>query len=255
MADRVEGAQVVARVAAVLRSVAAAPDGCSTSQTATATGLTRPTTHRLLTSLLAEGYLDRDRVSGRWFLGPELYLMGTVAAHRYDVTGKARGIVTELAEITGESAFFSARRGLETICLLRVDGSFPIRSFVLYEGARFPLGVASAGLVILAHLRDAEAENYLAGHDLVPRWGAQHAADELRRRITLTRRQGYAVNPGLVVEGSFGMGAAVLSTAGQPDWALSLTGVEARFPAARRRELGRLLLDRAHALSLLLNGR
>ena len=51
---------------------------------------------------------------------------------------------------TGESAFYSARRGNETVCLLREDGSFPIRSHVLHEGIRFPLGVASAGQVILA---------------------------------------------------------------------------------------------------------
>src|SRR4051794_28191617 len=152
MPERIEGAQVVRRVGAVLRAVAAAPGGSSTSQIAVATELARPTVHRLLSSLQAEGDLDRDTASGLWFLGPELYLMGSVAAQRYDVTGRARHIVTELAESTSESAFFSACRGDETICLLRVDGSFPIRSFVLYEGVRFPLGVASAGLVILSYL-------------------------------------------------------------------------------------------------------
>ena len=255
VAERVEGAQVVGRVAAVLRVVARAPDGSTTSQVAVAAGLTRPTTHRLLTSLLSEGCLDRDRETGRWYLGPEMYLMGIVAAQRYDVTAKARAIVADLAEQTGESAFFSARRGNETICLLRIDGSFPIRSFVLYEGARFPLGVASAGLVILAHLPHTEAETYLRHVDLADRWGPQYTAETLRERIERTRQTGYAVNPGLVVEGSFGMGAAVMSAAGRPEWALSLTGVESRFPPQRQAELGQLLLKRAHTLTNVLSGR
>ena len=57
-----------------------------------------------------------------------------------------------LAVRTEESAFLSVRRGDETVCLIREDGAFPIRSFVLSEGVRFPLGVASAGLAILAAL-------------------------------------------------------------------------------------------------------
>ena len=85
-------------------------------------------------------------------VGPETYLFGLAVAARYDVTEIARPTVQRLARLTGESAFFSVRRGDETVCLIREDGSFPIRSHVLYEGIRFPLGVASAGLAVLAFL-------------------------------------------------------------------------------------------------------
>jgi len=51
------------------------------------------------------------------------------------------------------------------------------------------------------------------------------------------------------------MGAAVFDAAGQPAWALSLTGIEARFSAERRPELGRLLLDHAHRLTQALGRR
>jgi len=71
----------------------------------------------------------------------------------------------------------------------------------------------------------------------------------VRERIAQTTRDGYAVNPGLLVEGSWGMGAAVFDRTGAPAWALSLTGIETRFREDRRRELGRLLLDAAHAVT------
>jgi len=246
----VQGAQVVRRIGSVLRVVAAAaPDGCSTSHVAAAAELSRPTTHRLLTSPQSEGYLDRDNSTGQWFLGPEMYLMGAVAASRYDVTRYAQEFVETLAEDTGESAFFSARRQSETICLIRVDGSFPIRSFVLDVGVRFPLGVASAGLAILAHLPKPDVDEYLSRSDLTQRWGSTHQRAELHARIEQTRQRGYAVNPGLIVEGSFGMGAAVFSAVGRPEWALSITGIESRFSRDRQPELGRLLLKAAHGLS------
>jgi DNA-binding IclR family transcriptional regulator len=250
-----DGAQLVGRVAAVLRAVSSAmPSGAGTTAVADATGLARPTAHRILSSLAADGFVDRDPEGSRWYLGPELYLMGAIAAERYDITDIARDSLRALAAETGESAFLSARRGDESVCLLREEGSFPIRSFVLYEGIRFPLGVASAGLAMLAFLPEEQIERYLVTSDLVPRWGEAHAATAVRQRIAETRERGYAVNPGLIVEGSWGMGAAVFDRSGQPAWALSLTGVESRFGPDRRPELGRLLLEHAHRISRRLAG-
>lgn len=246
---------VVGRVGAVLRAVSARePDGTTTSAAARAAGLARPTAHRLLTSLLAEGLVDRDP-DGRWLLGPELYLLGTAAARRYDVTALAQPAVRRLSDATGESAFFSVRRGEETVCLLREDGSFPIRSHVLHEGIRFPLGVASAGLAVLAYLPDAEVDAFLARADLVATYGPAHAADAVRARVDETRAAGYAVNPGLLVEGSWGMGAAVFDPDERPIGALSLTGIEQRFGPGRRAELGVLLLREAHRLTQALRPR
>ena len=249
------GAQVVGRMATVLRAVSTAmPRGISTAEIARATGLARPTVHRLLAALTAEGFCDHDNREGLWMLGPEMYLMGTVAAERYDITDIARPHVAALADATGESAFLSVRRGEETVCLLRADGAFPIRSFVLYEGKRFPLGVASAGLAILSFLPEKAIERYLESQDLAEGHGSEHGQGSLRQRVAETRERGWAENPGLIVEGSWGMGAAVFDAAGQPAWALSLTGIESRFTPERRPELGRLLLHHAHELSKQLRG-
>lgn len=249
MADPVRGAQVVSRVSRILKVVSEHPGGASSSAVASATGLTRPTAHRLLASLAAEGFLDHDAKQARWHLGPELFLLGSLAAERYDIAALARESVRILAHETGESAFLSVRRGFETVCLLREEGSFPVRSFVLTEGVRFPLGVASAGLAILAFSTDQEVDDYLARADLVERWGAAHAPGPVRERIRETRERGYAVNPALILEGSWGMGAAVFDAAGNPAWALSLTGIESRFRPERQAFLGGLLLEQAHELS------
>lgn len=250
MSGHLQTSQVVARVGALLRAVGAAESaGASTTQLGQAAGLARPTAHRLLVSLAAEGLIDRDSKTGGWALGPELYLLGVGAAARYDITDQARDIVARLARETGESAFLSARRGDETVCLLSEEGSFPVRSHVLHVGIRFPLGVASAGLAILSHLSTQDVKDYFGRAQLESSWGADHSEVSIRARIEVTRENGYAVNPALIVEGSWGMGAAVFDGEGRPAWALSLTGVETRFKLERRPELGRLLLDRAHQLS------
>lgn len=247
----VPGAQAIARAATLLRLVTGAgDDGSTVADLARSADLTRPTTHRLLTALRHEGLVDQDERTGRWMPGPELYLMGTVAASRYDITTIARDIVRSLAVRTEESAFLSVRRGDETVCLLREDGAFPIRSFVLSEGVRFPLGVASAGLAILAFLPPHDVDAYLDRHpELGERYGSAHGEARLRARLRETTERGFALNPGLIVEGSFGLGAAVFTKSGHPQWALSLTGVEFRFTPDRVPELGRTLLAHAHQLS------
>jgi len=251
----VQGAQVVSRVAALLRIIGRKPEGCPLAELVEESGLTRPTVHRLLTSLAAEGLLDQDPQAGHWVLGPEILLMGSVASARFPLEETARPSLRRLAEETGESAFFSIRRGTETVCLLREEGSFPVRSFVLHEGVRFPLGVASAGTAIMAFLPPAEQDELLAGWAAhAGHFAAGHTEALVRANLEATRQAGYSVNPGLVLEGSWGMGAAVFDRRGRPAWALSLTGIELRFRADRREYLGRLLMDEAHRISVQLQG-
>jgi DNA-binding IclR family transcriptional regulator len=241
---------MIGRIYQSLRTVGShEPEGATTTTVAREAGLPRHTVHRLLVSLQRVGLTERLPGTDRWVLGPELYLLGTTAAQRYDITDIAVPVVRQLALATDESAFFSVRRGDETMCLIREDGAFPIRSHVLYEGARFPLGIVSAGMVILAHLPDREIDDYLDRVDPGAEFGPKHSVTEIRRHIAKTRTTGYAVNPGLVVEGSWGIAAAVFDHSGTPQWALTLTGVEHRFSAERVPQLGALLLREAHSLS------
>jgi len=241
---------VVDKVGLLLRTLASTePGGVPTSAAARAAGLNRSTTHRLLESLRDQGLVDRIDETGRWILGPETYLMGVAAASRYDATALAARHVQALAKQTEESAFFSVRRGNETVCLLGEEGSFPLRSHVLHEGIRFPLGVASAGLAVLAYLPDADRDRYLTSVDLTATYGSAHASRELAHRVELTRARGYALNPGLLVEGSWGMAVPVFGADDSPVGALTITGVERRFDEARRPELGRSLRRAAHELT------
>lgn len=241
---------VIGRAGLVLRAVASKePEGTTTTLVAEVAGLPRPTVHRLLTALAEEGLVERDDATADWHLGPECFLLGAAAAARYDVSPAARAAVRRLAGETGESAFFSVRRGGETVCLIREDGSFPVRSHVLHEGIRFPLGVASAGMAILAFLPDRERDAYIRAASLVDDFGSAHDVDGLLEQVRATRTRGFAVNPGLIVEGSWGLGAAVFDAYGAPRWALSLTGIEARLAPPRQDQLGQRLMREAHLLA------
>ena len=80
-------------------------------------------------------------------------------------------------------------------------------------------------------------------------WAYGYRSQRIRELLADVRREGFAVNPGLIVEGSWGMAAAVFDATGTPVYALSLTGIEPRFSGERRQLLGRALLTEAHRLS------
>ncbi len=55
------GSQLLSRTAAILRTISSqASNGATTLEVASATGLARSTTQRVLSALAAEGLLDRD---------------------------------------------------------------------------------------------------------------------------------------------------------------------------------------------------
>ncbi|NQD86437.1 IclR family transcriptional regulator [Paenarthrobacter sp. CM16] len=248
---RIQGAQVVGRIAGLLRIIGRDPEGCSLSELVESSGLTRPTAYRLVTSLAAEGMLDQDERSGHWVLGPEIMLMGLVASARFPMEDVVRPSLRRLAAETSESVFFSVRRGTETVCLMREEGSLPLRSFVLHEGVRIPLGIGSAGIAILALLpqveQDALLENWASHSD---RYGLTHSVDLVRANIGAARQRGFSVDAEFVLEGNWGLGAAVVDLYGRPTWALSITGACARFrDEDRTQRMGCLLMEEARRIS------
>lgn len=49
---------------------------------------------------------------------------------------------------------------------------------------------------------------YLAGAALEKEFGTEHSTVQMRQRIEATRADGYAANPGLIVQGQLGHGGS-----------------------------------------------
>jgi DNA-binding IclR family transcriptional regulator len=245
------GTQVLRRGVLLLRLLSQSNDGLRSSELCQRSGLPRPTVHRLLSTLRLEGFVELDEPTRRWRLGPEIFLIGMVARRQLPFDQVVRPILRSLATSTGESVCFSVRSGDETICVLREEGSFPIRSFELAEGKRFPLGVATAGLAILAFCSPEEQERICAEQLYGDGSSAERSVDDdrLHRMLAATLETGYSVIPGLIVEGSWGVGAPVFDKSGRPAAALSINGVEARIAGDRQVALGQQLLKGAHLVS------
>jgi DNA-binding IclR family transcriptional regulator len=211
--------------------------------------LNKPTVHRLLLALVAEGMVEQEPQSLRYFVGRECYVLGTVADERFGLGSAAADAVARLAQTCGDSAFFSVRRDLFAVCVLREDGDYPLKTHVLQPGTRHPLGVGAGSLAMLAALDEAESLRSIeAVRDTLAERYPAIAIPWLKREVAATRARGYAVNEGKVVPGSWGVGVAIRGPDADVVGALSVAAVEARLPAERQKAIGAELAQEAQRL-------
>jgi len=245
----VKGAQSISRTFQVLRAIASGLGGGVTLAYVTQrTGLTKPTVHRLLQALVAEGVVEKTASEG-YFLGPECYGLGVIANQRYGLSRIASGSVARIAAECGDSAFFSIRSEWHTLCLIREDGDYPIKTHVLQPGTRLPLGVGGAGIAMLAALDDDEIERCLAANadECAKHFPYDLKADKWKH-IAECRMLGYGINRGSVVADSWGLGAVIRDTDGGVIGALTIAAIGSRLKPERQEVLGPQLVREAAAL-------
>ena len=246
---------VVGRVSALLRAVSARePDGATTSEVARTAGLARPTAHRLLSSLAGRG--SRRARAGR-AAGCSARSSTCSAPPPRRATTSPRWPSPSYAACpiaTGESAFFSARRGDETVCLsARTAASRSARtSCTRASGSRWgsrPPGWRSwpssptprSRPISPAPISPAEYGPRTSRRD--PGAGRAHPGHRLRAQPRADRG------------GQLGNGRRGLRRRGAPAVGAQPDRHPAALRGARRRELGELLLREAHVLSRTLRPR
>ena len=138
------GVGVLDKAVAVL---AAAESGPSTlAQLVDATGLARPTTHRIAVALEHHRLLARD-VQGRFVLGPRIAELAS-AAGEDRLLAVAQPVLIRLRDATGESAqlyrFAGGGRGADVrVCVAAAERSSGLRDTVPV-GAALPMTAGSA---------------------------------------------------------------------------------------------------------------
>ena len=143
--DNSSGVGVLDKAAIVLGALEAGP--ASLASLVAATGLARPTAHRLATALEHHRLVARD-LQGRFVLGPRLRELAT-AAGEDRLLEAANPVLARLRDITGESAQLYRRQGDRRVCVAAVDLGSGLRDTVPV-GAALPMTAGSAAQVLLA---------------------------------------------------------------------------------------------------------
>jgi DNA-binding IclR family transcriptional regulator len=148
--NNTSGVGVLDKAVSVL---AAAESGPATlAQLVQVTGLARPTTHRIAVALERHRLLARD-IQGRFILGPRIAELAA-AAGEDRLLAVAQPVLSQLRDVTGESAQLYRRQSDVRVCVAAAERASGLRDTVPV-GAALPMTAGSAAQVLLAW-EDAE---------------------------------------------------------------------------------------------------
>lgn len=149
---RSQGIQVIARAAAILRTLRDSPSGLSLGQIARQVDLPRSTVQRIVGALQEERLVSSARSEGGLKLGAEIHSMASNARH--DILETCQRVLSELSEKTGETVDLAVLRGSNMVFLDQVPGKHRLRT-VSSVGEAFPLTTTANGRAALAQLDDS----------------------------------------------------------------------------------------------------
>jgi DNA-binding IclR family transcriptional regulator len=247
------GSQSVARIAQILKLLCANRDnGMRFVDVAAECNLERPTAHRYLRSMLAQGLAHQDGQSKRYFLGAMLLELGQAASRHFDLRSICLPSLRRLAAETGDSAFLFVRNDCDALCLERVQGSYHIQTPVVAVGSRQPLGVNAGGLAILFTLTDREVEQIVDSNaDQFARFGHLTVA-QLHKLVKEARQRRYAVIGERAAPGITAVGLPILGETGLPIAAFTVATTSDRMTGERQEKVAPMLRREARNASGLL---
>ncbi|MFJ2031916.1 IclR family transcriptional regulator [Streptosporangium sp. NPDC087985] len=205
--DNSSGVGVLDKAVLVLNALEAGP--ASLAQLVQATGLARPTAHRLAVALEHHRIVSRD-TQGRFVLGPRLSELST-AAGEDRLLAVAAPVLAQLRDMTGESAQLYRRQGDERVCVAAAERSSGLRDTVPV-GSALPMLAGSAAQILLAWEEPDRLHRGLRG--------ARFTAATLAS----VRRRGWAHSVGEREQGVASVSAPIRGAAGKVVAAVSVSG-------------------------------
>ena len=244
----------VRRALELLRILAGGPpEGMRLKDIGEVVGYGQSMVHRLLQDLILEGVVEQVSGSKRYRPALEFFVLAARIGESSGLRRLAGPTLLRLSATLSESIFLLVRTGFDAVCLVLVEGPYPIRSFTGDIGGKVPLGLGQGSLAILSHLPEAEQEAVIRFN--MPRLIDKGFLDEatLRVAIAKAREQGWAdLNSGLI-PGMAGVGVPVFDAHGLAVASLSVGTLAERLTESRLAGVVKVMKAEAEELSQRLN--
>lgn len=212
------------------------------------------TIYRVLTTFQGRGFADFDETSQEWAIGPAAFLTGSNFLRRTSLVERARPIMRDLMQSSGETANLGIERDGKVLFLGQVETHATIRAF-------FPPGTASAmhasgiGKALLCRMDDKRQRQVLAASQL-ERFTPHTLTDPeaMIADLHAARARGYAFDG---EERNIGMrciAAPVFNVFGEVVAGLSVSGPTARVTDDRIDDIAVQVMEAAARLTRAIGG-
>lgn len=237
---RNEGVRALDRGLAILGELGAGTPR-TLSQIASALDLPYSTTHRLLDTLAARGFVQQSQPHGPYAIGVRTFEIGSSYV-RSGLTEAADPAMVALMEDLTETVNLAVRDGADAIYLHQVEGRQKVRMFTRV-GARAPLHCSGVGKALLAW-EERSMLDALAAGGTFDRYtpNTRTTAEGLAGDLDTTCAMGYAVDLEEYELGVRCVAAPVRDAGGRTVAAISVSAPLGRFGDDRLHAIGEQLV-------------
>ena len=157
-------------------------------------GLQKSTTARIINTLKTAGYVEQEARTGKISLTFKTFEVGSRAVIDLDLLKKARPLMEDFAEKTGESIMLAQWHKTDIIYIDCIKSTQPIQ-LRAGIGDKAPLYCTASGKSVLAALEPNSLESILEKIDLKAMTkNTITSYTELKNELNLTRARGYAID-------------------------------------------------------------
>jgi IclR family KDG regulon transcriptional repressor len=212
---------------------AAEPQALTIAEISERLGLARSSTHGLVHTLAARGYLVQDG-GGRFQLGARLIQLGLNVVDRLELRSAARGTLERLVAATHDTALLVVPDHGDLLFVDKVlSDARDVRTDPRVSSRR-PLHCTSLGKALLATLDDTSVIKAVQAVGLARATEYSITGkEELLADIADTRARGYSIDEQEALPGVFCVGAPVRDHTGNPVAAISLSTIKEFFDPDR----------------------
>lgn len=252
--ERTGQVQSLTRALNILNEIATSPAGLQLSEISRILQLAPSTTHRLLTTLQEEKFVQFDRDAGRWQIGIQAFVAGNGFLMSRDLVTVARPYMRQLMEKSRESVNLAIADHDQALYLAQVESREMMR-VLAKPGGRVPLHCSGVGKAFLAAMAEEKAIKFLKQHRLSA--VTNHTIRDpgkLLDELRISRQRGYAIDDEEHAIGLRCVAAIIYDEHSEPVAAISLSGPRARISDPVLEEYGKLIVKAATDITAAMGG-
>ncbi len=225
--------QSLERALTIVEHMAEAGRPVTISELSEGVNLKISTVHRLLNTLLNRGYVEQDPETNKYQLGLKLLEVANNIFSYSDIRTIARPFLTELVDRCNETANLAVLDETEIVYIDQIEShNYIIVKMFAQVGNRGPVHCTASGKILLAYLSEKELDLVLPRIEL-KKYTSQTISDpeELKKDLTRSRKQGYALDWGEMEENVRCIAAPIFNYENKAVASIGVSGPDNRITA------------------------
>lgn len=213
----------ILRATSVLKSYSSQELELGPSEVSRKNCISKAVAHRTLVSLAEGGLLEHNAQTGKYAIGPALYMLGSLYLSSKNLVQVASPVIKHMSELAKQvNVSISILVGSSVIIILREESTDSL-NWAIHAGSALPAHAAASGKMLLSELSESEIDDLYPGNDLNPvTQRTIISKTKLKQELALVRSTGVAFSNEENIKGVVGIASIIRGANGKALAALSI---------------------------------